>query len=234
MAGIAGVQGGNINALETMPASLRHRGSHETWASPTEHTKIGCCKLGAESGQQRQLNSQANGKFAFLDGHLHNATSRGLTDAALELSLYEKFRAQFVERFDGDFSCVGLDSGEIVLARDSLGVKPLYYSYKDGKFYFASEAKALTDVAEEIKEFPHIVFQKKRPFGSGAGSNKLLGLIADKEITDEEFMKNRCTEDGFNLHSKEELLYYRVFKEKFKHSSLPQLVAVWDPFKPGF
>ena len=98
MAGIAGVQGGNINALETMLASLRHRGSHEAWTSPTEHTKIGCCKLGTESRQQRQLNSQANGKFAILDGHLNNATSRGLTDAALALSLYEKFGAQWLDR----------------------------------------------------------------------------------------------------------------------------------------
>jgi len=80
----------------------------------------------------------------------------------------------------------------------------------------------------------HIIFQAKRPFGSGAGSTKLLGIIAEKEITDEEFIKNRYTEDGLNLHSKEELLYSRIFKEKFKHPSLPQLVAVWDPFKPDF
>jgi len=77
MAGIAGVQGGNVNALETMLASLRYRGSHETWTSPTEYTKIGCCKLKSESIQQRQLNSHANGKFAILDGHLYNATPRG-------------------------------------------------------------------------------------------------------------------------------------------------------------
>lgn len=484
MAGIAGVQEGNTSALEAMLVSLRHRGSYETWASLTEHTKIGCCKLEIESRQQRQLNSQANGKFAILDGHLYNTTSRGLTDAALLLSLYDEFGLQFAERLDGDFACALLDSGEIILARDSLGVKPLYYGYQDGEFYFASEAKALTEVAQQIKEFPpghiytarlgfqrftpevktpdfeteeeakkilinlftealekrmkdnapggvifsggldssiitclakeiqpnieaftvtvdggedlplaqdlarylgikhyvytygekeirqalpeaiyylesfeedcvrgavahffasklasqytgcvlsgegadeflagyeeqmrvakgedelnklidrliavahntglqrldrlmashslefraafldqkvanfcrklptnwkvhgperkgkwilreafadylpqHIVFQTKRPFGSGAGSTKLLGVIADKEITDEEFMKNRYTEDGLNLHSKEELLYYRIFKEKFKHPSLPQLVAVWDPFKPDF
>jgi len=484
MAGIAGVQGGNINALETMLASLRHRGSHETWTSPKEYTIIGCCKLKSESTQQRQLSSHANGKFAILDGHLYNATSPGLTDAALLLSLYQKFGPQFAERLDGDFSCALLDSGELVLARDSLGIKPLYYGYKDGEFYFASEAKALTEVTQQIKEFPpghtytaklgfqrftpkiktpdfetkeeakkilinlltealekrmkdnapegvilsggldssiiaclakeiqpdikaftvtveggedlphaqdvarylgikhyvytygeeeirkalpeaiyylesfeednvrgavahflaselasqytgcvlsgegadeflagyeeqmrrakdeeeltrlideliavahntglqrldrlmashslefraafldqkvtdfcrklptnwkvhgperkgkwilreafserlpqHIAFQTKRPFGSGAGSTQLLGLIAEKEISDEQFTKNCYTEEGLHLHSKEELLYYRIFKEKFKHPSLTQLVAVWDPFKPGF
>jgi len=154
MAGIAGVQEGNTRALETMLASLRHRGSHETWTSPTEYTKIGCCKLESESRQQRQLNSHVNGKFAILDGHLYNAPSRGLADAGLLLSLYEKFGIQFAERLDGDFSCALLDSGKLVLARDSVGVKPLYYGYKDGEFYFASEAKALTEVAQEIKEFP--------------------------------------------------------------------------------
>jgi len=484
MAGIAGVQGGNVNALETMLASLRYRGSYETWISPTQYTKIGCCKLKSESRQPRQLSSHANGKFAILDGHLYNATPRRLTDADLLLSLYEEFGLQFAERLDGDFSCALLDSGDLVLSRDALGLKPLYYGYQDGEFYFASEAKALTEVAQEIKEFPpghiytarlgfqrftpqvktpdfetkeeakkilvnlltealekrmkdnapegvilsggldssiiaclakeiqpnikaftvtvdggedlpraqdlarylgikhyvytygeeeirkalpeaiyylesfeednvrgavahffasklasqytgcvlsgegadeflagyeeqmreakgeeeltklidkliavahntglqrldrlmashslefravfldqkvanfcrklptnwkvhgperkgkwilreafadrlpqHIAFQTKRPFGSGAGSTKLLGVIAENEITDEEFMKNRHTEDGLNLHSKEELLYYRIFKEKFKHPSLPQLVAVWDPFKPDF
>jgi asparagine synthetase B (glutamine-hydrolysing) len=233
MAGIAGVQGSNVNALETMLASLQHLGSHETWTSPIEHTTIGCCKLGIESGQQRQLNSQANGKFAILNGGF-NATSRGLTDATLVLSLHERFGAQWLDRQDGDFPCAVLDSVGIFLARDSLGVKPLYHNYKDGEFYFASEAKALTDVTEEVEKFPHIAFQTKRPFGSGAGSTKLIGIITEKEITDEEFMKYRCTEDGLHLNSKEELLYYRIFKEEFKHPSPPQLVAVWDPFKPGF
>jgi hypothetical protein len=197
MAGIAGVQGSNVNALETMLASLQHRGSRETWTRPTEHTTIGCCKLGMESGQQRQLNSQANGKSAILDGYFYTETSRGLSDTSLVLYLYERFGAQWLGRHDGEF-------------------------------YFASEAK------EEIEVFPHIAFQTKRSFGSGAGSTKLLGLIAEKEITDEESMENRCTEDGFNIHSIERLLYYRIFKEKFKHPSLPQLIAVWDPFKPGF
>ena len=476
MAGIAGVQGGDTNALETMLASLRHRGSRETWTSPTEHTKIGCCELESESRQQRRLNSHADGKFAVLDGHLYNATPL--------LSLYEKFGPQFAARLDGDFSLALMDSGELVLARDSLGIKPLYYGQKDGEFYFASEAKALTEVAQEIEEFPpghiytaklgfqrftpkvkspdfetkqeakkilvnlltealekrmkdnapegvilsggldssiiaclakeirpdikaftvtveggedlpraqdvarylgikhyvytygegeirkalpqaiyylesfeedsvrgavahffasklasqytgcvlsgegadeflagyeeemrkakgeeeltklidkliavahntglqrldrlmashslefraafldrkvtnfcrklptnwkvhgperkgkwilreafsdrlpqHIVFQTKRPFGSGAGSTKLLGVIAEKEISDEQFTKNYYTEEGLHLHSKEELLYYRIFKEKFKHPSLTQLVAVWDPFKSGW
>ena len=37
MAEIAGVQGGNINALETTLASLQYRGSHRTWANRTEY-----------------------------------------------------------------------------------------------------------------------------------------------------------------------------------------------------
>ena len=74
--------------------------------------------------------------------------------APLFYSLYEQFGLQFAERLDGDFSCALLDSGELILTRDTTSVKPLYYDYKGGEFYFASEAKTVTEIAQEVKEFP--------------------------------------------------------------------------------
>jgi asparagine synthase (glutamine-hydrolysing) len=44
--------------------------------------------------------------------------------------------------------------GELFMARDPLGIKPLYYGNKDGGLHFASEVKALSMVTDDIHEFP--------------------------------------------------------------------------------
>ena len=44
--------------------------------------------------------------------------------------------------------------GELFLARDPLGIKPLYFGQKDGNLHFASEVKALSLVTDDIREFP--------------------------------------------------------------------------------
>lgn len=44
---------------------------------------------------------------------------------------------------DGDYSFVLYDNDKLILARDSVGLKPLYYGFKDDNFVFASTKKAL-------------------------------------------------------------------------------------------
>lgn len=79
------------------------------------------------------------------------------TGTEVILSLYEKFGPACVERIDGAFAFAIYDrqTDHIFIARDPLGVKPLYYGYgDDGKLYFASEIKALIPVIDDIDQFP--------------------------------------------------------------------------------
>jgi asparagine synthase (glutamine-hydrolysing) len=72
------------------------------------------------------------------------------------LHLYRKFGPECVELLDGMFAFAIQRKGEFFLARDPLGIKPLYYGRsRDGRrFYFASEIKALIGHVKEIREFP--------------------------------------------------------------------------------
>ena len=74
-------------------------------------------------------------------GHVY----RSLTDSETILHLYEERGLDFVNDIEGDFGIALWDAEreQLVLARDRLGVKPLYFYQRDGRFIFASEIKAI-------------------------------------------------------------------------------------------
>ncbi|MFQ5925632.1 MAG: asparagine synthase-related protein [Dehalococcoidia bacterium] len=153
MAGIAGIGAGKAD-LEGMLQRLKYRGPRETWLSPEQYLRLGCCLLPPEMMPKPRAYARQGARVAVLDGHVYDTEGRRFADAELVLSLYERHGPQFVEALDGDFACAIADGDELILARDAVGLKPLYYSQRDGEFYFASEAKALCPVADDIKEFP--------------------------------------------------------------------------------
>ena len=61
----------------------------------------------------------------------------------------------------------------------------------------------------------NVLYRKKAKFWKGAGVTELISDYAEKEITDEDFQRERKLKNGWVLNSKEELLYYRYFKEYF-------------------
>ena len=70
---------------------------------------------------------------------------RSNSDTEVILYLYQEYGDRFYEYLDGDFG-IGLwdcNKQQLILVRDRAGVKPVYYTYVDGRFIFASEIKAL-------------------------------------------------------------------------------------------
>ena len=86
-------------------------------------------------------------------GHVYKSR----TDSETIIHLYEERGLDFVNDIEGDYAIAIWDANRerLILARDRIGVKPLYYYFKDGRFIFASEIKAIlqhTAVTPDIDE----------------------------------------------------------------------------------
>jgi asparagine synthase (glutamine-hydrolysing) len=90
-----------------------------------------------------------------LEARGHRYRSR--TDTETIIHLYEERGLDFVHELEGDFA-IGLwdkAARRMVLARDRIGVKPLYYTLTGGRLIFASEIKAILEhpaVSRDVDE----------------------------------------------------------------------------------
>jgi asparagine synthase (glutamine-hydrolysing) len=82
---------------------------------------------------------------AGLEQRNHRYTSR--TDSESILHLYEERGLDFVHDLEGDYAIALWDAlrEQLVLVRDRIGVKPLYFCHQDGRLIFASEIKAILE-----------------------------------------------------------------------------------------
>src|ERR1044072_8612170 len=80
---------------------------------------------------------------ADLEKRGHKYASR--TDSETILHLYEERGLDFIHDLEGDYGIALWDANkeQLVLVRDRIGVKPLYFYHKNGRFIFASEIKAI-------------------------------------------------------------------------------------------
>jgi asparagine synthase (glutamine-hydrolysing) len=170
MCGIAGIAGRECSTLssallERMGDVIAHRGPDDSgiWISPQRtpavglvHRRLSIIDLSA-AGHQPMTNEDAslwvtyNGEIynhqdirAELEAAGHQYRSRSDTETIVHA--YEQWGDDCVQRFRGMFA-FGLWDGKrrrLLLVRDRLGVKPLYYArLPDGGLVFGSEIKAI-------------------------------------------------------------------------------------------
>ena len=161
MCGIAGIIGNVDDAqLRLMTQMLYHRGPDDgaVWTGPGAglgHRRLSILDLSA-AGRQPMVSPDGryvlvyNGEIfnypelrAQLEGRGHVFRSRTDSEAVLYACL--EWGEEAVLRLVGQFAFGFWDTHErsLLLARDHLGVKPLYLSVQDDGLYFASEAKAI-------------------------------------------------------------------------------------------
>ncbi len=81
---------------------------------------------------------------------------RSESDTEVVLEAFLTWGEHAVGRFRGEFAFAIADrpGSRVYLARDPVGVKPLYWSYRDARLHVASEVKALVPVGSPVSEVP--------------------------------------------------------------------------------
>jgi asparagine synthase (glutamine-hydrolysing) len=97
-------------------------------------------------------------------GHRFRTTS----DTEVILKAYAEWGRECVERFNGMFAFAILEqaTGCVFAARDRLGIKPFYYTERDGAFRFASSLPALLAVSDRAEQIDPVALHYYMSFHS--------------------------------------------------------------------
>lgn len=138
---------------------LRHRGPDEFGVYLSNRAVLGHARLSIidlSSGQQPLSNEDGTVWITF-NGEIFNYIElrpelekrghhfRTNSDTEVMVHAYEEWGKDCVDYFNGQFSFAIYDrrNESLFIARDRLGIRPLFYTVHQGRFYFASEIKSL-------------------------------------------------------------------------------------------
>ncbi|NLX19449.1 MAG: asparagine synthase (glutamine-hydrolyzing) [Desulfobulbus sp.] len=165
MSGVAGyfnIQAapkGSLRSLEQMVWSLRHRGPDGFGFFQDDLTGLGrahLCTTEPEIGLQPLCNEDQT-VWVAADGEIYNHTDlrsqlvqkghrfAGDSDMEVLVHLYEEKDVNFLSELNGQYAIALYDTRKqvLLLARDRMGICPLFYCCHGGSCYFASEMKAV-------------------------------------------------------------------------------------------
>lgn len=182
MCGIVGTKSNEtLGEIIKMLTTVEHRGPDEKqvtkgWGYDLGHARLSIIDLA--NGSQPMVDDQSGAMIVF-NGEIYNfrqlrrelgGTFKTDSDTEVILRLHASSQTpeEWLPRLDGMYALAIADANGLLLARDPLGVKPLYVGKKDGKIVFGSEIKSVLTITDNIMEFPPgYVFTTKagpRPF----------------------------------------------------------------------
>lgn len=170
MCGIAGIWGiSDEDAVRTMMRRLAHRGpdANGMIAESGQAGVLGHRRLAIvdPAGGDQPIRDAAGDRAIVANGEIYNfhtlrsrlgARYRFQTDSDSEaaLALYGQQGTECPSDLDGMFAFAIADGEDLFMARDPIGIKPLYVGRRDDDLLFASEIKALTGIADRVEAFP--------------------------------------------------------------------------------
>ena len=155
-----------------MNDSITHRGPDQDGIFAADGISLGHRRLSiidlSDHGRQPMCNEDGNVQLAF-NGEIYNYAElkpelerRGHkfasnTDSEVIIHAYEEYGPDCLNKLRGMFAFAIWDATkkQLFVARDRIGIKPLYYHSKNGKLIFASEIKAILenpDVPRELNQ----------------------------------------------------------------------------------
>jgi len=170
MCSISGFTWNDLDLIKAMNKILSYRGPDDTGVYLDDKISLGHNRLSiidlSKAGHQPMSNNDKklwivyNGEvYNYLEirrtlekkGYRFNSN----TDTEVILKAYEEYGEQCLKMFNGMFAFAIWDmrNNTLFIARDRIGIKPLYYYYKNENLIFSSEMKAilLHDIKKEIE-----------------------------------------------------------------------------------
>jgi len=164
-----------LGVVERMRDRMAHRGPDDVGAELLDGGRLGFGfrRLSiidlSPAGHQPMRGCEGAGVWLVFNGEIYNHAElreglerrghayRSRTDSETIIHLYEERGLDFVKEIEGDFAVALWDERRerLVLARDRVGVKPLYFRHEGGRLLFASEIKAILahpSVSAELDE----------------------------------------------------------------------------------
>jgi asparagine synthase (glutamine-hydrolysing) len=169
MCGLAGCIGAkDEKTVSRMLDALEHRGPddrglHSCGNRTFGHTRLSIVDV---AGGHQPILANGGTQGIVCNGEIYNfqELKKGLSskysfktdsDTEVILHLFREKGSDCVKELDGMFSFAAFDGEDLLLARDPIGIKPLYYGRKNGSFYFSSELGAMSLAGlGEVHEFP--------------------------------------------------------------------------------
>jgi asparagine synthase (glutamine-hydrolysing) len=173
MCGIAGIVSAaaddriEASTIHRMCQAIVHRGPDDEGIFVKGGTGLGMRRLSIIdlAGGHQPVFNEDRSVWVVFNGEIYNfpelraeLEQRGHqfythTDTEVIVHLYEEMGADCVTKLRGMFAIALYDEKRksLLLARDRLGKKPLYYALHGGRVYFGSEIKAMLAAAPELK-----------------------------------------------------------------------------------
>jgi asparagine synthase (glutamine-hydrolysing) len=173
MCGIAGIVSAaaddriEASTIHRMCQAIVHRGPDDEGIFVKDGTGLGMRRLSIIdlAGGHQPVFNEDRSIWVVFNGEIYNfpelragLEQRGHkfythTDTEVIVHLYEEMGADCVTKLRGMFAIALYDEKRksLLLARDRLGKKPLYYALHGGRLYFGSEIKAMLAAAPELK-----------------------------------------------------------------------------------
>lgn len=163
MCAIFGILGSfdSSKALQAFNA-LNHRGPDESYIYETEKLFMAYHRLAVVDKRSKPETFKAGVRIVF-NGEIYNYKKlkeelstydfKSQGDSEVLLAAYLTWGESFIDKVEGMFALAIFDETQdkLLLFRDKLGKKPLYYYYNRDCFVFASELKAITKIFPEIE-----------------------------------------------------------------------------------
>lgn len=169
MCGVAGYWGeGDELILNGMIDALAHRGPDDKGVYLAE--KVGLAQrrlsiMDLSSAGHQPMSNEDDTVWIVFNGEIYNFLElkeslsqshvfKSATDTEVIIHLYEEIGEQVFEKIHGMFAIAiyDLKKNKLILARDRMGKKPLYWGNHGGTFLFGSELKALIKHPQFKKE----------------------------------------------------------------------------------